>query len=158
MRFFSDRELENYVQQRITHALEESDRAHSERESFEKSQHEWEVRRLTARCEDVERENERFRGGYKRALAKLKKLRVSLADANRQLLAGGLTVETDEKTGRPKVTPQQEILDEAMTLVPGMDDLSQQHVRTYVDRELRKGRSKEEVLESVLEGGYADEG
>lgn len=155
---WTERQLAEYVEARISSALEGADRAHAERERHAKDNHDWEVRRLTARAEDAEKLRDRFRGGYKRALGKLKRYRKELAQARRAMMAAGITGETDEK-GKPKVAPAQEIMDEVEGLIPQLDDLSRGAVRSYVERELRKrgAGDKDNILQEVLEGGYQDD-
>jgi hypothetical protein len=159
VKLFTDSDLEKYVHGRIVAALEDAEKAYSDRSQWAETQHKWAVERLEARVEDAERHASVFRTGYKNALKKLKRYRKELSQAKRTLLAAGLANEVDEKTGKPKVTPAQEIMDEIESLIPGLDDLSRGAVRSYVDRELRKRGSgdKENILQEVATGGYQDD-
>ena len=140
MKLMTETELTAYVQAKLDQ---------------QKIEHDWEIRRFTAKVEDLTEERDRFRGAYKRGLNKLEKYRLKLADAQRELLAAGVDPAGEAaKDGAPRRPTVQTIMDDLMSEIPGMDDSSQQVTKLYVERELRKRGTGEadEILAEVLAG------
>lgn len=123
-------------------------------EARREQDHAWEVRRLTARAEDAERERDTFRGGYKKALKKLRRMRKLNAAMSKRLMEAGVAVGPTDKDGKPAVPALTKIMDEVRKQRPGIDTMSENAVREYVERELRNRGASEEatILEEVLAG------
>ena len=161
MRLFTDAELEFFVNGRVAKHTQHLIDARKEAFDTERERHEWQMRRLDAEKSDAETERDRYRAGYKRALKKMKGLRNELSEANRQLLAAGLsTVEGPDKDGGPpKLNSVQGVMDRVIGEIPQIDDAAQSAVRSYVEREMRtRGSSDaEEILAEVVAGGFMDD-
>jgi hypothetical protein len=151
MKLFTDKDLRDYVAGEVRMALENKRELHT-RELQEKQ---WEINRLTAQLKDAELARDRFRGGYKRALVKLAKRRVQLAQASRQLVAAGLAAgEEPNEDGSPKLDTVQGIFDAVMSKLPMLDDMSQKAVTSYIERELRARGPKAgpDIASEAIEG------
>lgn len=144
MRLFTDRDLEIYVADSIKAALER-----------QQENHDWAVRRLTARAEDAERERNKFRVAYKNAIKRLKTLRRQLSKARVNLQAAGLGEQGAKEDGTPELDTVQAVLDAAQSTIPGMDSMAVAQVRAYIERNFRARGPKAggEILEEVLAGG-----
>lgn len=143
VKLFAERDLELYVQDRIAQKVTEIEGNHA-----------WEVRRLTARAEDAERERDKFRGAYKRSLAKLGRMRKSLARARQNLQAAGLGKGEPQADGSPDLSTVQGVIDVVNRKIPGIDAMAQEQTRLYIEREFRSRGAKAGpmILEEVLAG------
>lgn len=150
MKLMSDVELQAHIDRAVSCQID----LHNEIVSSLKDNHDWEVRRLTARADDAERERDRFRAGYKTALNKLRRMRKLNAAMSKRLMEAGVSVGPTDKDGKPSVPPLQKIMDEVSKQRPGMDTMSENAVRTYVERELRNRGADQEaaILDEVLAG------
>lgn len=156
MKLFTDRDLREYVAAEILTALEAD--KHSHRRELEEK--DWHIRRVEAQLKDATDDKDRFRGAYKRALKKLGVYRVKLGQATRQLEAAGLAGDSEpNEDGSPKLDTVQGIFDAAMSAIPMMDDMSQNHVRAYIERELRARGAKAgpDILTEVIAGDPVDQ-